>query len=253
MKFKRAFTLIELLVVISIIAVLMSILMPALNKVREQGRKSVCSNNVRQIVMGFHTYAAGDIKGCFPLVRNYNNSAYGNYGFWDVQIIGDKLAPVESFKCPSDRFVRTQKPVWDVQKVLGIDPLTPRSYCYNMWIGGTYRELGSSTSPIVNGNYLKLRTKPGELCVISEAVRYTAIEKEYYTKRAVIGDDLTYIWADKSLTRFHTKNVLDTTGDVIIGFADGHAGIFEGYTGNMEDPRESNGFRLFKKNWRGMP
>lgn len=48
MKTQKAFTLIELLVVISIIAVLMSIMMPALQRVREQARVTICQSNVKQ-------------------------------------------------------------------------------------------------------------------------------------------------------------------------------------------------------------
>lgn len=48
MNIKKGFTLVELLVVISIIAILLAILMPALNKAREQGRTIVCRNNVKQ-------------------------------------------------------------------------------------------------------------------------------------------------------------------------------------------------------------
>jgi prepilin-type N-terminal cleavage/methylation domain-containing protein/prepilin-type processing-associated H-X9-DG protein len=54
---KKAFTLIELLVVIAIIAILMAILMPALNRVREQGKRAACLNNLRQLVLAWNLYA----------------------------------------------------------------------------------------------------------------------------------------------------------------------------------------------------
>ena len=57
MRRKEGFTLIELLVVIAIIAVLMAILMPALNRVREQGRRAVCLNNLRQLSLAWNLYA----------------------------------------------------------------------------------------------------------------------------------------------------------------------------------------------------
>lgn len=60
-----AFTLIELLVVVAIIALLMSILLPALGQAREQGRQAVCSSNLRQVAMGFNSYAA-DWQGFLP-------------------------------------------------------------------------------------------------------------------------------------------------------------------------------------------
>jgi len=54
---ERGFTLIELLVVIAIIAILMAILMPALNRAREQGKRTACLNNLRQLTMGWILYA----------------------------------------------------------------------------------------------------------------------------------------------------------------------------------------------------
>jgi len=57
MRKSMGFTLIELLVVIAIIAVLMAILMPALNRVREQGKRAVCLSNLRQLTTAWIIYA----------------------------------------------------------------------------------------------------------------------------------------------------------------------------------------------------
>ena len=56
-KNNKAFTLIELLVVISIIALLVSILMPALNKARMQATSAVCLSNIKQLSTGWFMYA----------------------------------------------------------------------------------------------------------------------------------------------------------------------------------------------------
>jgi prepilin-type N-terminal cleavage/methylation domain-containing protein/prepilin-type processing-associated H-X9-DG protein len=56
-KHKRGFTLIELLVVIAIIAVLMAILMPALNRVKEQGKRIVCESSLKNLQLAWLMYA----------------------------------------------------------------------------------------------------------------------------------------------------------------------------------------------------
>ena len=99
MKKRQAFTLIELLVVIAIIAILMAILLPALQRAKEQGKKVLCSNNLRQIGLSLNMYG-NDYDGRLPL----NESGYW---LWDIAFSttdyimatgGDR----RTFYCPCD-------------------------------------------------------------------------------------------------------------------------------------------------------
>ena len=126
-KRKNGFTLIELLVVISIIALLLSILMPALQKVKERGRRVICQSNLRQIGLGFSLYSVENKGYVLP---DYLHSGMP----WDASLAPyfstrEKDAKKAFFVCPSDKQPRKFDPLNNIYSEN--ESFLARSYALN--------------------------------------------------------------------------------------------------------------------------
>ncbi len=194
----RGFTLIELLVVIAIIGILIALLLPAVQKVREAANRMSCSNNLKQLGLALHNYA--DTNGRFP--NETKTASYYTVILPYVEqdalyraVIANPAAaqPVKIFLCPSRRGPEVG-PKDDyaaaTEDSMGKSPLKNSSY--RTILGGTLTGVGSfggTTLAVVSNGAGTSNTL---------LLAHKVMKPMYYYETSEEFDDTS--WADTSTT-----------------------------------------------------
>jgi prepilin-type N-terminal cleavage/methylation domain-containing protein len=139
---RQAFTLIELLVVIAIIAILAAMLLPALARAKESGKRISCNNNLRQLGMAMQMYV-GDNQGTLPphlTVSRWPDKFY-DYCGKNVKVL---LCPSEVASSPATSSVSNN-----------VADFSPRSYFINGWNDYFFNHLSEAefTTNYMKGTY----------------------------------------------------------------------------------------------------
>ncbi len=205
---RAAFTLIELLVVIAIIAILIGLLLPAVQKVREAAARSQCSNNLKQLGLAMHNYhdANGELPqgvragwghswslDVLPYIEQdnlhkvcptpFNDS--GSVGGTDARSIALRRlmrSAVKTFKCPS-----SPAPVNEPSDVNGLTNRATSNYL--ACAGGNARNDNNATNGMdrSNGMFIAVRydgsrwknaKKPPTLMQVSDGLSNTVMVGE---------------------------------------------------------------------------
>ncbi len=238
----HGFTLIELLVVVAIIALLLSILIPAVNRAREQARMVVCGQNVRQLAMAFHMYAV-DNKGEMPGGRRDRWADWwGRYNKFDLDTNKGDLLPWPThrrgtlykyakqvneylYACP------TQKAPLGGQDLLAYTQNVLLSGAKVEWLAGAHYPDPACT--VSSGGKVVWDTKdhrPGSKQLVLRSFEgVPMLVEQFLTKSSSGAEDSDHPggydsgwFGSRSITNRHLKNASGQPGAGNIAFHDGH-------------------------------